>query len=318
MNENIENNDNIENIENNDSIENMNDYINKKLNAVLGKSNNSKVKKFLVLSGGGVKGIAHIGALKALEENGILQNIKTLAGSSIGGMIAALFIMGYTPDELYNFIELFDMSKMRLLNPHGFFNSFGFDDGTKFNIVLKKLFEAKNIPHDITFKQLYARTNFKLILTTVCLNDKQVYYLSHTSYPNMQILTGIRMTTCFPFWFVPIKYNDKLFVDGGCIDNYPIQLFSNDIESVIGIYLSDNKDVIKTISNTEDFIFSLLKCLMQGVSCNSTKGFEKSTIKLSLPGISIVDLNIDVETKKKLYNGGYVGVVNYLKNNKII
>ena len=73
-------------------------------------------------------------------------------------------------------------------------------------------------------------TNIKLIITSVCLNDKQVYYLSHTSFPDMPVILGVRMTTSFPFWFVPVKYNGKFFVDGGCIDNYPIQLFSNNLD----------------------------------------------------------------------------------------
>lgn len=297
-------------------MENIDEYVNKRVNEIIGKKNDKKFKTTLVLSGGGVKGIAHIGALKALEEKNILNNIKTFAGTSIGGMIATLYVIGYTPDELYSFVELFNTKKMRSLDPNGFFNKFGLDEGIKFNIVLEKLFEAKNIPLNITFKQLYLLTNLKLIITSVCLNDKQVYYLSHTSFPDLPVILGVRMTTSFPFWFVPVKYNNKLFVDGGCIDNYPIQLFSKDLDSTIGIYLSENKDITKTIDNTEDFIFSLLKCLLEGVACNSVKGFEKSTVKITVPGVSIVDLDINNSTKKELFDKGYMSVIKFLKNNK--
>jgi predicted acylesterase/phospholipase RssA len=103
----------------------INDYIDKQINGVLGKTHGDIPKTTVVLSGGGIKGIAHIGALKALEEKQILKNIKVFAGTSIGGMIAALYIIGYTPDEMYNFIELFNIKKMRLLDPKGFFNKFG-------------------------------------------------------------------------------------------------------------------------------------------------------------------------------------------------
>ena len=291
---------------------NINEYIDNKLNDILGRKHGTKEKTTLILSGGGVNGIAHIGALKALEEKNILKNIKNFAGSSIGGMIATLFVIGYTPDEMYSFIELFDTKKMRSINPNGFFDKFGLDEGIKFTIILEKLFEAKNMPLNTTFKQLFQITNIKLIITTVCLNDKQVYYLSHTSFPDMPVILGVRMTTSFPFWFVPVKYNGKFFVDGGCIDNYPIQLFSNNLDSTIGIYLSEDKEIIKTIDNTEDFVFSLLKCLLEGVSCNSVKGFEKVTIRISLEGVSIMNLDIDNKVKKKLFDSGYVTVMNYL------
>ena len=291
---------------------NINEYIDEKLNDILGRKHGTKEKTTLILSGGGIKGIAHIGALKALEEKNILKNIKNFAGTSIGGMIATLSVIGYTPDEMYSFIELFDTRKMRSINPNGFFDKFGLDEGIKFTIILEKLFEAKNIPLTTTFKQLFQMTNIKLIITSVCLNDKQVYYLSHTSFPDMPVILGVRMTTSFPFWFVPVKYNGKFFVDGGCIDNYPIQLFSNNLDSVIGIYLSEDKEIIKTIDNTEDFIFSLLKCLLEGVSCNSVKGFEKMTIIISLTGISIMNLDINNKVKRKLFDGGYVTVMNYL------
>lgn len=294
------------------NLDNINEYIDQKLNDILGKKHGSKEKTTLILSGGGVKGIAHIGALKALEEKNILKNIKNFAGTSIGGLIAALFVIGYTPDEMYSFIELFDARKMRSINPNGFFDKFGLDEGIKFMIILEKLFEAKSIPLATTFKQLFQMTNIKLIITAVCLNDKQVYYLSHTSFPDMPVILGIRMTTSFPFWFVPVKYKGKLYVDGGCIDNYPIQLFSNNLDSVIGIYLCESKEIIKTIDNTEDFVFSLLKCFLEGVTCNSVKGFEKMTIKISLSRVSIINLDINNEIKKKLFDDGYVAVMNHL------
>jgi NTE family protein len=287
--------------------------IDNKINAILGKSTNSSsnTKNILILSGGGIKGIAHIGALKALEEKNILQNITTIAGTSIGGLIASLIVIGYTADELYSFIQLFDLSKIKSINPSKLLTKHGLDDGSKLIFVLETMFEGKNISKHITFLELWNKTKIKLILTTACLNDKQPYYLSHITYPTMPIIFAIRMTTSLPIWFIPVEYNNKLFVDGGCIDNYPIQLFEKNLDNVIGIYLSENREYCENILNTEDFLINLMQCFFEGNACNSIKGFEKYTIKLNLPPINIIDLNINQIFKKRLFDFGYLETINF-------
>lgn len=293
--------------------DNLSDHINNKINDLLEKKSNNYRKSILILSGGGMKGIAHIGALKALKDNNMLQHINTIGCASVGAIVASMHILGYTPDEMYDFIELFDMKKVRSCNVDSFFENFGVDDGKKFNIFLEKIFEAKNVSKDITFKELYAMKKIKFIMTTVCLNDKQVYYLSHTSFPNLSVIYGIRMTTCVPLWFSPIKYNNKLFVDGGCIDNYPIQLFSNNLNSVIGVYLCEHNDIIENIENPEDFITNLIKCFKESITCNSVKGYEKYTVRILLPQITLIELNLTNIMKKKLYDCGYIAMNNYIE-----
>ncbi len=292
--------------------ENINNLIDNKLDLLLDKIKPS-TKTILVLSGGGIKGISHIGALKALEEQDLLKNIKTIAGASVGGIVGGLLLAGYTPDELYKFIELFDTKNIRSINAPNFFTKFGLDDGARFMLVLEKMFEAKNIPIDISFSKFYEMTQVKLILTAVCMNDKQVYYLSHLTFPDMPVLVGIRITSSVPFWFVPVEYKGKLYIDGGCIDNYPIQLFSNELDNVIGIYLAENKEFVRTIANTEDFLFNLLDCFFEGIVCNSIKGFEKYTTKIELSKISIAHLDITSKIKKDLFYCGYTAIKNRYK-----
>ena len=109
---------------------------------------NSKKTK-LILSGGGVKGVAHLGALKALHELGLLQNIDTFVGTSIGAFIGVLLSIGYSPDELYKFTSMMDLSKMKELSFDNLFRLFGLDDGKRIELVLEKLFRAKGINANI-------------------------------------------------------------------------------------------------------------------------------------------------------------------------
>ena len=296
--------------------ENINNNLDKKIAQIINKYNKTDIApkiKNLVLSGGGVKGIALVGAMKCLEDNNILQHIKTFVGTSVGGIISCLYCIGYKPDELIKFINLFDLSNLKSLNPSDFIKKFGLDDGTRLMFVLEKMIISKKLSKDITFGELYKITGLKLILATVCLNDKQVHYLSHITHPKLSILLGMRMTSSLPLWFTPVSYHKKLYIDGGCIDNYPIQLFEKELDSTLGVYLADTREYIKDISNTEDFLINLVQCLFEGVTCNSIKGYEKYTVKLQVPKITMMDLTINLSLKKELYDSGYSSVMKYIK-----
>ena len=69
-------------------------------------------KTKLVLSGGGIKGIAHVGALYALDKLDILNNITEFAGTSVGSLVLALYVIGYKPVEMYEFIKAFNFKSV--------------------------------------------------------------------------------------------------------------------------------------------------------------------------------------------------------------
>lgn len=268
----------------------------------------------LVLSGGSMKGIAHIGVLKALEEQNILKNIKIFAGSSIGSVVSALYIFGYTPDELNEFICLLDLKHFRNIDIDNFFQGFGVDDGQNFIMIIEKMMESKDINTHITFSELYKKTNIKLIMTSTCINDKTLHYISHETYPDMPVITGLRMSSSVPFWFVPVKYDNKLFIDGGIMNNYPINLFYECIDRVIGVYLDEIREN-DNIDNLETFLKSIIECLFEGVSDTLIGNCRAQTIKLYLPKVSMLTATLDNETKIQLFKFGYNETLKFIGTN---
>lgn len=266
--------------------------------------------KNLVMSGGGIKGIAHIGALCALDEKGFLDNIDTIAGTSIGAFMAILVAIGYKPKELYEFVTIFDIAKMGSLKPNQFLDKYGLDDGSKIMMVVKKMFANKGISENITFKELYELNKKKVIMTVTCINNKTPYYYSVDTYPNMSIIKTLRMSISVPLYFTPIEHEGQMFVDGGCIDNYPIQLFSDDLDHTIGIFISDVRDNTDKIINFEDILINTIMSMIEGVSRNSMKGYEKYSIKISLSQFNLMDLSLTKDRKKELYDTGYNSVIN--------
>jgi NTE family protein len=286
--------------------------IDEKSTAKTKQINHAKKKTILVLSGGGIKGIAHIGALRAIEELGHSKNITTFAGSSVGAIIASLALIGYTSDEMYNFILLFDIGRIKSIDLKNLLTNYGLDNGIRVEIMLAKLFDAKGFSKDCTFSELYNKTKKTLIVTASCINDKKVYNFSHIETPDVPVLIAVRMSMSIPLYFVPVIYKGKMYVDGGCMDNFPIRLFDNKLDEVIGIYLSELRDIVNDISNVEEFFSSTLQCMFEGVKCNALKGYEKYTIKIDLDKISIIDFQINNEIKKSLFDTGYRVVIDKL------
>lgn len=299
--------------ENNDNIINMPinmpDILNDDIKSVsvpdsISNGSLNMVKTKLVLSGGGIKGIAHLGALCALHELDILKNITVYAGTSVGALIIVLIVIGYIPNEIYDVIRLLNIENMKDLNISNLLSLYGLDDGKRMEIVIVKLLNYKQINENITFLQLFEKTNKTIYITVSCINDKKAYYFSHLTKPNMKILDAIKMSIAIPIFFIPINYENKLYIDGACIDNYPIHIF-DDLENVIGIYIKDVSNTIDNIGNIEDVLIHTIQCLLEGVTQNAIRNYEKYSCILHISNISSIQLNIDKETKQKLFDIGY-------------
>lgn len=281
------------------------------LNQILNISTNKKT--ILVLSGGGTKGLAHLGAIKAFMELGIMKNFHTISCTSAGAVAGVLYACGYMPEDAIKLIIMLGMDKLRSSNNSNILSDFGFDNGSRFILVFKKLLVAKGFKENITFNDHYKMTGIKLILTGSCINEKKAYYFSVDTFPDMELLTALRITIAVPFLFTPVVFEDKLFSDGGCMDNYPISLFDDQLENVIGICLNSKKEIVSKIEHMESFAVNTIECLFEGVTFNSCTGYEKYTIKININYILMLDFNIDKEIIIKIYNHGYNEILKYYK-----
>lgn len=278
--------------------------------------NKIKYKTKLVLSGGGIKGIAHIGVLYALNQIGCLNEITDFSGTSVGSLIMSLYVLGYTPAELYDFIKLFSLGKLKnidMMNMH----LFGLDTGSRIEYVIRRLIKEKKLNENITLKELYDMKKKKMIFTTFCLNTMEVFYVSHETHPNLSLYLAIRMSISIPFIYCPVEYNGYLYVDGGIFDNFPMNVFKDDIENTIGILLIDSKDVLEKITDLETYVVRVLQSMMIGMSVNAKNGYEKNTIEVNVELVNAVDYDIDDMKKDKLFINGYKTIMNNKEKLKV-
>lgn len=258
----------------------INSQLDTKVNKLLNKNNDKHEKTILVLSGGSLKGIAQIGALHCLEKNNMLKNIKIIAATSVGSMVGLLYSIGYQPIELFHFMKLIDTDKLKNMDARNLISKYGLDDGSRMTLILEKLLFAKGFDPNISFKNFYKKTKKDLIVTGSCINDKKIYYFSHTSYPDMKVLDAIRISISVPIIFTPCIFEGKYFIDGGCIDNFPIQLFSDIIENVIGVYVTEHRNYVQDINFIDEFLNNTIECLFEGIAHRDTLLYNKHVIHI--------------------------------------
>lgn len=155
----------------------------------------------IALSGGGVRGFAHLGVLKALNENGIYPDI--IAGTSAGALAGIFYADGYTPQESF---DIFYQNNIFKFTEVGIPNK-GFLSIEKISKILKKHIKAK------TFEELEK----PLFVAASNLNDGKVEYFSTGS-----IIDKVVASASIPVLFKPQTIDNNTYVDGGVFDNLPI------------------------------------------------------------------------------------------------
>jgi len=223
----------------------------------------------LVMEGGGIKGIAYGGAMLALEENGVLQDITRVAGTSAGAISASLLAIGYsaqdisdiiadTPVESFNDDGFVSRGTRRLINDYGWFKGESFLN-TMENIIYKRTGNA-----NLTFLELHRLASsypFRdLYVVGADLSDQKSVVFSYETYPNMRIADAVRVSMSIPIYYKAVwlnsegkvfdvptpKDNCHLFVDGGILMNFPIEIFDNTkyLTGEEGTYDVFNKETI--------------------------------------------------------------------------
>lgn len=210
----------------------------------------------LCLSGGGTKGICYIGAIKFLEENNYINlcQIKTFLGTSVGSILCFFFSIGFSTNELKEFVLQFDFCKFEpKVDSIYFLSNYGLDNGEKIMTAVKTFLFEKFKIYDISFKELYEKTKKELKIFSTNYTKSRSELFSYKCSPNLSVIDAIRMSISVPFLFTPVKYNDCIYIDGGITNNFPIRYC--DLCNSLGI----------TIINREDNEFESLPKFLMGI-----------------------------------------------------
>jgi len=176
----------------------------------------------LVLSGGGMRGAAHIGAIKALEEHKIFPS--QIAGTSAGAIVGAFYAYGYNCDDILKFfktVSILDISKYAIRKP-------GLLDADKFYNNFKKYFTEDD------FSAL--KKELQITATNILNGDLDVFNEG-------ELIKPLLASAAFPGVFSPVKIQDSYYIDGGTLNNFPVELIKKQSDLIIGVYVNGFEDI---------------------------------------------------------------------------
>lgn len=193
--------------------------------------------KNLVFEGGGVKGIAYVGALEALEKRGILKNIERVGGTSAGAITAILVGLKFSMRETTEIMNGLDFNRF-MDNSMGIFSGawrliykFGWYKGDFFRDWIGEVIKQKTGNSESTFKEIHLDKRFRdLYLIGTNLSTRFGERFSHEATPEMAVADAVRISMSIPLFFAAKRrQRGDVYVDGGVLNNYPVKLFDNRI-----------------------------------------------------------------------------------------
>ena len=189
----------------------------------------------LVFEGGGVKGIAYVGAMQVLKDLAILPKIERVGGTSAGAINATLFALGYTIAEQrsilrkLNFNNFMDDSWGVLRDTDRLIEKYGWYKGDFFYEWISRLIKKKLGNANATFRHLKEAGNPELYVYGTNLSTRYGEVFSAEHSPNSRIADAVRVSMSIPLFFTAIRNaRDDVYVDGGVLNNFPVKLFDRE------------------------------------------------------------------------------------------
>ncbi|MBT1701859.1 patatin-like phospholipase family protein [Chryseosolibacter indicus] len=237
------------------------------------------MKVGLVLSGGGARGICHLGVIKALEEFNV--NISCISGTSAGALTGALYSYGYKPEEI-----------LEMVLKTSFFKSLHIAWTWKGLLSINGLQEVllKYLPEN-TFEAL----KIPLVVAATDIKRGRVEYFSRG-----ELIPTLLGSSCVPAVFDPFRFNGALYIDGGVLDNLPAKAIADRCEVIIGShcnFISSEFDVKNLRSVVE-------RTLLMAINGNTTISKTLCKVLIEPPDVGKYS-GFDLGKAREIFDIGY-------------
>lgn len=281
----------------------------------------------LAIEGGGVLGVAYLGALGEMYKDGSIMQITNFAGASVGSLVALFLAARAEYNFLYNTIMNLDFRQFKDSTWLGgdlyrVFKRFGFYKGDKLLAFLQTTVNTITGLDDPTFMDIYKKYGTSLIVTGTNVTKCNLVYFTKETQPDMSVCLACRLSSSIPYFFQSLQYKGDYYVDGGTLDNYPIDFFNNNpnypSDKTIGLKLisevtiQEEKGTLSQISGIEDFTSRLIDTTRnQALKIHVKNTDWERTIKINTGTVSYIDFNLSQTDKEYLVKQGLSGITNF-------
>lgn len=283
--------------------------------------------KNIVLSASGSKIFIHCGFLKYLEKNKLLDKLENIIGCSGGAFIGFLITIGYNIDTIIEVFLNINYDKLKKIDSDSilnFFDNWGIDNSEGFKRVITIFLKTKLNTTNITFKELYDKTNINLVITASNLCKNTEVFFDYIKFPDMDVIQAILMSISIPILFTPKKYDEEIYVDGALLCSYPIEYIEINklkYEETLGIVIiphsyicvkeiKDEDKLDSCIINSDITIDSFQTYLLTLLHSGSTKQLKniykkyKDITILAFNNQNGLDFELTKETRLQLISEG--------------
>jgi predicted acylesterase/phospholipase RssA len=282
--------------------------------------------KHLVISGGGPIMVQILAAMQELENANYLSmnDIESIYGTSAGAILAVLFSLKFDWQTVNDYIikrpwqDVFPIKVQNILDAY---TKKGVFDIKTVEKCFKPLFDAKDIPLDITLEQFYKLTNIEIHMFSFEINEYKIVDISYKTHPNLSVMQAVQMSCALPVLMTPVFIDNKCFMDGGIACNYPLNFCiesEKNADEILGFKnkYSDNKILINSESTLLDYILNFLFKAIFNVHNNYTQPIIKNevicdTSYLNFDMLRSAISNIDI--RKDLFDKGKQAAIQFLQ-----
>ena len=233
----------------------------------------------LALSGGGARGISHLGVMQALEEFGIKPTI--ISGASAGSIVGSLYSYGYKPREILEYIR--NISLFKSVRPAWSLSGLLSLEGLK-DLLLERMPENS-----------FSSLKNPFVVAATDLKKGVSQYFSEGD-----LVPPIMASCCIPGIFTPVTINGSLYVDGGVLDNLPSKIIRDKCDFLIGVncnYIAPDFDArnLKTV---------IERSMLMSIGVNIKPSKELCDVYIEAPGISNIS-GFEIGKAQDLFKIGY-------------
>jgi predicted acylesterase/phospholipase RssA len=278
--------------------------------------------KYLILSGGGVKVVSIVGAIKALDAKGLLTNLKEVSGVSAGGWLAFMISAGLSIQTIESLVLGFEFGHIRNLNPEAlmsFPETLGLDDGINLMKFLESIFRiAIKISPTVTFAEFdslnLSKIKFRCWATD--LKECTTCEFSLETTPHVRIIEALRSSMALPLYFTPMKHpiTGNMLSDGGIQGSLPIHALTDaQRDKCIAIGFAHGVEK-KNPSDIMSFMAAIFSCLIHSRHETILTKWDSSIIKIPIYNTASWDFEISREQRLALVKNGYDAGLAWISN----